>query len=341
MTEPIDITPAPFTAHLLRSTAFDSRVDAQFRAGKVVRLAPGWYADRITWNQLPPWERVPLVASAQTLASPEICFSGSTATQLLGLPGSVRPTTIHIARTTRSHAGTLRNTFAVAPGHVAHPAPGRFARDLGSVWDGVAVRAGHFNVLPPELAAIQVAIHEPFGLALQVIDMIMRVRSPFRIVRSRLLEVIDAWPVKSQARLARRVVTLADARSGSPMESLLRAIFFLFGFQPPQIQTEFVDSEGHMYVDFYWPDLRLVIEYDGGGKWTDAELATGRAQWERIHAHNRRHDRLLAQPDVSRVVHLVKEDLRNIDAFVTRMTALGIPRDPRWVFGHPTGLQAA
>lgn len=112
------------------------------------------------------------------------------------------------------------------------------------------------------------------------------------------------------------------------MESLIRAICMLYGFQPPQIQTEFRDDKGSMYVDFYWPGLRLVIEYDGEGKWTDAALATGRAQWERIHKHNERHDRLMAQPDIERVIHLTKEDIRDVRALVRRLEMLGIPRRP-------------
>ncbi len=48
-----------------------------------------------------------------------------------------------------------------------------------------------------------------------------------------------------------------------------------YGFQPPEIQTEFRDGKGVMYVDFYWPGLRLVIEYDGEGNWTDAAVGTG------------------------------------------------------------------
>jgi hypothetical protein len=258
----------------------------------------------------------------------------------MGLPGAPRPDLIHIDRRQKSHLGLLPKTFAVAERFAAAPSPRRFARLRGEPWGGTVFSAGHFHVVPPEIAAVEVAIYEPFTLALQVLDMLLRTHTPFRVTRQRLLDVIDAWPVRSQARLARRTVMLADARSGSAMESLCRAIFLLYGFEPPDIQAEFSDSQGSMYVDFYWASIRLVIEYDGQGKWMDPRLDTGRAQWDRIHRHNERHDRLLAQPGVDKVVHLVSEDLRDINTFVLRMTSLGIPRDPRRAIHHPRGLAA-
>jgi hypothetical protein len=328
MEKNVILEPAEFRAELLSQASGDRRVESAFRRGELLRVAHGWYASTDGWMNSAPWERLPVICTAIQLATPEACFSGPTAAQLFGLPGELRPTLVHLDRTDHQNGGLLPQTIASADGRAVVQAPRRFLHARGVPWDGEPIRAGHFRVVPPEIAAVETSLWSSFILALQVMDALLRAKKPFDVSRQDLLAVVDAWPVKVQAKRARRVLSLADARAESPMESMVRAIFILYGFEPPEIQTEFRDAAGEMRVDFYWPALRLVVEYDGEGKWTDPALETGRAQWDRIHQHNERHDRLMAQPSIHRVVHLTKEDVRDVRAFVIRMEALGIPRRP-------------
>ena len=72
----------------------------------------------------------------------------------------------------------------------------------------------------------------------------------------------DAYRV---ARL-RRVAGLAEPKSESPMETRLRLLFVLGGLPRPLAQVSlYDDSEAFLgRADLYYPDPRLVIEYDGG-----------------------------------------------------------------------------
>lgn len=63
----------------------------------------------------------------------------------------------------------------------------------------------------------------------------------------------------------RRAVSLAEARSESPMESRLRLELLRARLPAPCVQKELHDSAGRFLarVDLFYPDIRLVVEFDG------------------------------------------------------------------------------
>lgn len=65
--------------------------------------------------------------------------------------------------------------------------------------------------------------------------------------------------------VARRVVALASDRSQSPGESLVRWCIERAGLPQPLQQVALYDRHGSWLavVDFFWPELGLVIEFDG------------------------------------------------------------------------------
>jgi very-short-patch-repair endonuclease len=69
-------------------------------------------------------------------------------------------------------------------------------------------------------------------------------------------------PLRGRVRL---VVSLADPRSGSVLESLTRVLLWENGLAPTESQYSFRDSRGLWvgYFDFAWPAFRLVLEADG------------------------------------------------------------------------------
>ncbi|HEV2476379.1 MAG TPA: DUF559 domain-containing protein [Candidatus Dormibacteraeota bacterium] len=63
----------------------------------------------------------------------------------------------------------------------------------------------------------------------------------------------------------RQAVSLANSRAESPMETRLRLAIVSAGLPAPSVQIELHDSTG-LFVgraDLYYPDVRLVIEFDG------------------------------------------------------------------------------
>lgn len=58
----------------------------------------------------------------------------------------------------------------------------------------------------------------------------------------------------------REVLTFADARAESALESAARAIFHLMDIPPPMLQVRLLPG---IRVDFFWPAFRTVGEGDG------------------------------------------------------------------------------
>ena len=84
-------------------------------------------------------------------------------------------------------------------------------------------------------------------------------------------------------RRLRLAIELAEPATESPMETRLRLLLVLGGLPRPLIQSTLRNAAGDFVarVDLYYPDCRLVIEYDG---------ATHRTS---IAADNRRQNRIL------------------------------------------------
>lgn len=88
-----------------------------------------------------------------------------------------------------------------------------------------------------------------------------------------------------------RVTTWAE----TPLETLSRLVIEQLGFAPPVLQQHFwLPGLGcDAYVDFYWPDVSVVGEADGHGKYLAAGSAEGAAQ--RVVEEKQREDELRAQ----------------------------------------------
>lgn len=74
-----------------------------------------------------------------------------------------------------------------------------------------------------------------------------------------LTEIATRHPGDRHIRRLPRVLALADARSGSPMESRIRLAIVRHGLPAPELQY----PVGPCLLDLAYPELRLAVEYDG------------------------------------------------------------------------------
>ncbi len=67
------------------------------------------------------------------------------------------------------------------------------------------------------------------------------------------------------ARLARKAASYVRARVDSPMESRLRMLIVLAGIPEPVVNMSVrdVDGEPVRRFDLSWPEIRVIVEYDG------------------------------------------------------------------------------
>jgi len=99
------------------------------------------------------------------------------------------------------------------------------------------------------------------------------------ILDPRVLDPRDLRPYVTHEQLAVRLASfsgrgarkaalaLALLRQGaeSRPESLLRLLLGRAGYPEPVLQAEIVDAAGRWlgYADLYWPDVKVIVEYDG------------------------------------------------------------------------------
>lgn len=113
-----------------------------------------------------------------------------------------------------------------------------------------------------------------------------------------LEETLAAGAAMLPRRRARRwehARALADPRAESVGESVSRVLIAELGFAPPQLQIEFRLPDGRLArVDFFWPEIGLVGEFDGEMKYSRARDLSDLEPADVVIAEKRREDGLRA-----------------------------------------------
>ena len=134
---------------------------------------------------------------------------------------------------------------------------------------------------------------------------------------------------------SRALLSMASPLAANGGESFVRLLLQDAGFVPPRLQHRYDDDAGLVgYVDFAWPDVGVVLEFDGRRKYVDEEFTAGRSPEEVVWREKRREDRLRALG--LRVLRVTWEDLRGATpAVVGLVSAAGVTRRPQ------TGIEGA
>ncbi len=139
----------------------------------------------------------------------------------------------------------------------------RRARRAGGLW---RPRRGRYRTVPPpdepmERHAATVLAAVPALAAEAVVSHVSAAALHGRlVVKGEVAEVLDRWPRRHGNARARRVLAFAAAGAESPGESRSRSAIHRAGLPAPVLQWE---VEGVGRVDFAWPRLRTVGEFDG------------------------------------------------------------------------------
>jgi hypothetical protein len=99
--------------------------------------------------------------------------------------------------------------------------------------------------------------------------------------------LMESWPGCQHLQLVTR---LASGRSASAGESRSRYLFWVEGLPAPVSQYE-IHDRGRVVatVDFAWPDRRLIVEFDGKGKYVK-HLLPGETPADAVFREKRRED---------------------------------------------------
>lgn len=299
-------------------------------AGDLRRIRQGVYVRAADWDALTPWDRYPLQihAAAATLRSCTVYSRQSSAAlwemPVLGTGHPVHACTFD-ARGGRSRAGVRR--------HPVNPESLHIVERQGLL---VTCRVR---------TALDLAAFESFEQAVAVFDHVLKPApgSALPLAHTELKAEITGNYTAAATRRIQTALEFADPGSGSPGESVSRALMHRLGFKPPLLQSEIRDGGGLVgFTDFEWPEERLCGEFDGLAKYREARFLGGRTPTEAVIAEKRREDRIRATG--RRVIRWTWAELASPDRFAAFLGAAGVPRrqrssavraDSRYTKGQP------
>lgn len=283
------------------------------KAGALVRIRHGIYTDGAGWRSLKPWEqyRLRVQAAAEAFEKPTVFARHSSASvwgiATIGLHHPVQALTF-TNDGGRSRAGVSRHYAARAGLNV--------------------VRREGLLVTDRTRTVLDLAAYTPFAEAVVPVDHVLRPDRARRlpaVTKAELEAGIGSNYSAAAGRRIRAVIEFADPASGSPGESLSRALIHVAGFETPLLQSEIRDRYGLVgYSDFYWKQARVVGEFDGEEKYAKPEHLNGRTPSQAVVAEKNRENRIRATG--LNVVRWDWAELMDPRTLERKLAAAGVPR---------------
>lgn len=233
----------------------DRAITAATRQRLIVRLYRGAYIQASMWNNLKPWQRDDAVLLGHVLASNSSgVYSHSSAARLHGLRTWGCGPDVHV-------------THGYSPGRSGHGA------QVATHWQSYApecvvlTRIGLVQVPVTSLAQTVLDCARLFRLEQAVIIGDHAVRKGLLVAELRRL--LEASEVKRGSARAKQVFSFLDPHSESAGESRTRVFLAGTALPMPELQLTITTRHGVHRADFAWGEFRLILEFDGWGKYFD------------------------------------------------------------------------
>ncbi|MFQ4148925.1 hypothetical protein AAGW05_09540 [Arthrobacter sp. LAPM80] len=221
----------------------------------LIRLHRGAYIQSAVWERLRAWEREDAVLAGHVLAShSQGVYSHASAARLHGLRTWGCGSGIHLSHEF-SPGSTGRSSFIT--GHrQAYPPESIILKPMGPL-----------QVPVTTVAQTVVDCARFYGLEQSTVIGDHALRGSVTIQQLRSL--LESSTVKRGSARASRLLEFLDPRSESAGESRTRVFMATSKLPMPELQLEIATRNGTYRADFAWPEYRLVLEFDGWGKYFD------------------------------------------------------------------------
>lgn len=296
----MDVNALLLRPRLLADGWSDGELSRRRRSGELVSLRRGAYldasderlADAAATHRL-------LIASGGPLLAEESVVSHVSAAVMHGIPVWGLP--LHRVHRTRSRRTGARRSDSA---HL-HAAP----LDAAEI-----VEIGGRLVTAVARTVVDIARTATFEEAVAMADAALHHRMVDRPTLDAALVRAAGWRGIPQAR---RVIDFSDGRSESVGESRSRVAMARFGLPVPLLQWTVCPGGTPLgRVDFGWPELRTVGEFDGRVKY-GKYLRPGQDPGDAVFEEKQREDRL--RDEGLRVVRWTWKDLNNFTTVATRL----------------------
>jgi very-short-patch-repair endonuclease len=245
------------TADQLRAAGLGPRIVAEgVRLGLLLRLRRGVYIPRHRWAGTPPWQQAKIRLAAHIAASQRtVTYTYFSAARLHGLHVWDCAPDIHVNAGYQSSPGKSANDVKV---HCLPIAGCEIVRKHVPGFGSVCMSSQARTVL-------DCAMEASFAQAVVIGDSALH--------KGMALEDLEAALVAMRGRKgiarARKVVRALDALSESAGETRTRLIIAELPIPRPELQAPLTVNGQQYRPDFAWRGIKLIVEFDGNGKYFD------------------------------------------------------------------------
>lgn len=289
---------------------------------ELVRVRRGTYSLGTLWRAGGVDGRYRILVRATAAAAEHpLVLSHQSAAVMHGLPTiGGWPPTVHAIATDATGGSSARLTTS----HRGAPEPG-------------TVSIGGLTVTSLARTLVDVAASSTLLVGVTMIDHVLREESQ-RVTQARRRGMTPA-PALTQNDLraelatvnprvgagqAEKSINFASALSASPGETLSRVRIFELGFQVPELQVHFQVDGQSFWVDFFWPGIRKIGEFDGNLKYSRGAVLGNRDPGEVVTREKWREDLLRTQ--VTSFSRWGWDVAYSPQRFFTFLTENGMPR---------------
>jgi hypothetical protein len=292
------------SAAIVRTHGSTDAIHREFRAGRLVRIRRGFYVRTVDWLRARPFERFAWSTAAVARSVKDAVLCGETAAVAIGLPTLRTPPCVELATTLPGRSGVRRSPLMVlGEDDAARQVRAKRSYPLRyCLKPGIKPEVhGEFRCTSPVQTTLDLMVTGKLSEALVVADGLaarlhrqgMLSADSNLLAVSEIVDGISAHPHASAQRRAARVAALASPLAESVGESYSRAAFELLGFDQPVLQHVFHDRDGFIgRVDCWWPQQRVVGEFDGKAKYLDAAVRGDTSAEEAVYREKLREDRI-------------------------------------------------
>lgn len=242
------------TAQLANADCGDRHLTRAVHWRLIFRLRRGVYVQAHHWVSMKPWEqdKLRLLAHIVTVAG-QGTYSHFSAARLHGL--AVWNSGCHVHLISRKKASGVGSAKDVR----THGLP----LDASEV---VFLRFG--NARPVKCTSIERTVVDcarfgSFESAVIVGDNALYQGADLELMRS----MVDSLAGKRGARRARRVLAALDGQAESAGETRTRVFLASMDIPQPVLQYKLMANSKEYRADFAWPELKLILEFDGNDKY--------------------------------------------------------------------------
>lgn len=240
----------------LQDSGLDDRVlTASVRAGILERIRRGAYARADEWKALSPWIRDDYRIDARAAGTGgRAIYSHASAARLHGFATWDVGPAVHIIGSTNSGTSHAADT-------VAHRLPlAENETVIARTRDGRVVRA-----TSPVRTVLDCARTPTVERAAVIGDSALRKG----VALSELEASLEVSPIIRGTARAARLLRLVNGLAESAGETRTRLLLAKLGIEPPEVQLCIETPLGLYRADFGWRRYKLILEFDGRGKYFD------------------------------------------------------------------------